>query len=247
MDFKNKVVLVTGGSRGIGAAIVRQLAQEGYSVAVNYHHSEKMAYDLSKEISSFGGKAMAIKADVSNLTEVDNMFSEIEKNLGNVDILINNAGISSRGLVTEISEAEWDQVIGINLKGAFLCCKRALPNMINKKWGKIINISSVWGITGASYESLYATSKGGLITFSKSLAKELDLSGIAVNVIAPGPIETDMLNEELDKGEKLSLVEKIPLGRLGRPEDVASICSYFVNESSFITGQVITIDGGFII
>ncbi len=247
MHLKNEVVRVTGGSRGIGAAIVKQLAYEGYRVAVNFNHSKQMAYYLCKEICGMGGKAMPYKADISNVIEVNNMFDEIESQLGHIDILINNAGISSRGLITDISEAEWDKVINTNLKGAFLSCKRALPYMINKKSGKIINISSVWGITGASYESLYATAKGGLITFSKSLAKELVLSGIMVNVVAPGPIETDLLNSELDKGEKESLVEEIPLGRLGRPEDVALICSYLLNEKAFITGQVITVDGGYII
>lgn len=247
MHLNDKVVLVTGGSRGIGASVVRQLAQDGYSIAVNYHQSEKKAYLLNQELSSKGCKCIEIKADVSKLAEVENMFLKIEAELGKVDILINNAGISSRGLVTDISEAEWDRVLGINLKGAFLCARRALPSMINQRWGRIINIASVWGITGAAYESLYATSKGGLITFTKSLAKELGPSGITVNAVAPGPIETDMLNSEIDKGEKDTLVEGIPLGRLGRPEDIASICSYLVSpRATYITGQVITVDGGFI-
>lgn len=247
LTAENKVALVTGASRGIGRAIVRQLAEAGYKVGINYFKSHAMAYDLVEEINKQGGQAIAIKADISNSAEVETMFTKLEQNFGSVDVLINNAGISSRGLAHYIDEVEWDKVMGINLKGAFLCCRRALPHMINKKFGRIINITSVWGITGASYESVYATSKGGLITFTKSLAKELGPSGITVNAIAPGPIETDMLNEELNENDKLALLDEISVGRLGRPEDVATLCLYLVSDkATFITGQVINVDGGFI-
>lgn len=247
MTLNNKVALVTGASRGIGREIARQLALNGYKVGVNYFKSSEMASALVEEINQSGGKAIAIKADVSNANEVEKMFAVLEQELGPIHILVNNAGVSSRGLIQTIDEAEWDKVMGINLKGAFLCTKRALPQMISKGLGRIINITSVWGITGASYEAVYATSKGGLITFTKSLAKELGPSGITVNAIAPGPIATDMLDEELGEEDKLSLIDEILLGRLGKPEDVAALCLFLISDkASFITGQVISVDGGFI-
>ncbi|NLB89561.1 MAG: 3-oxoacyl-ACP reductase FabG [Syntrophomonadaceae bacterium] len=247
MTGDKKVALVTGASRGIGREIAKQLALKGYKVGVNYYKSSEMAFALVEDIRKTGGEAIAIKADVSNSDEVESMFAILEQNFGSAHILVNNAGISSRGLVHTIDEYEWDKVMGINLKGAFLCTRRALPQMISNKVGRIINITSVWGITGASYESIYATSKGGLITFTKSLAKELGPSGITANAIAPGPIATDMLDEELSLEDKLSLIDDIALGRLGRPEDVAALCVYLVSdEASFITGQVISVDGGFI-
>lgn len=247
MTLNNKVALVTGASRGIGREIAKQLALKGYKVGVNYFKSSEMAHTLVDDIIKTGGEAIPIKADVSNAKEVENMFTVLEQELGPIHILINNAGISSRGLVHTIDEDEWDKVMGINLKGAFLCTRRALPQMISKRFGRIINITSVWGITGASYESVYATSKGGLITFTKSLAKELGPSGITVNAIAPGPIATDMLDDELEDEEKLSLIDEILLGRLGQPEDVAALCLYLVSDqASFITGQVISVDGGFV-
>ena len=247
MHLSNKVVLVTGASRGIGAAIAKQLASEGYFIAINYNKSSEAAHRLHKEVSLTGCEAITVKADISSAAEVEAMFNYIERELGPVDILINNAGISSRGLVTDISEAEWDEVLSINLKGAFLCSKRAMPNMIRQRWGRIVSIASIWGITGASCEAVYATSKGGLIAFTKSLAKELAPNGITANVIAPGAIETDMLNLEIDAGEKQLLIEEIPVGRLGCPEDVASISSFLISDkASYINGQVITVDGGFI-
>lgn len=247
MNSDKKVALVTGASRGIGREIAKRLALKGYRVGVNYFKSPEPAFALVEEIEKSGGEAVAIKADVSNSKDVENMFAVVEQKLGPTHILVNNAGISSRGLVHDIDEYEWDKVMGINLKGAFLCTRRALPQMISSKFGRIINIASVWGITGASYESVYAASKGGLITFTKSLAKELGPSGITVNAVAPGPILTDMLDEELSQEDKLSLIDEIALDRLGRPEDVAALCVYLVSdEASFITGQVISVDGGFI-
>jgi len=243
--IKGKVCLVTGASRGIGAAIARALAYQGANVAINYCSSRKEAISLKNELILSGVKAIAIKADVGNIIEVDKMFDIIEAELGKVNILVNNAGISLRALVTETTEEQWERVINTNLKGAFLCSRRALPAMITNKAGRIINISSVWGLYGASYEAIYATAKGGLISFSQSLAREVGPSGITVNAIAPGAIDTEMLSQELDTDEMNSLIEEIPVGRLGKSEEVAAACIYLASDtSSYINGQVLRLDGG---
>jgi 3-oxoacyl-[acyl-carrier protein] reductase len=173
------------------------------------------------------------------------MFAQIEDKWGSVDLLVNNAGISLKRLFAETSEEEWQQVMDINLKGAFLCCRRALPAMIRNRFGRIVNIASIWGLRGASCESVYAASKGGLIALSRSLAMEMGPSGITVNVIAPGPVETDMLLQELDNDERAMLSEEIPLGRLASPDDVASACLFLLSPTaSYINGQVLGLDGG---
>lgn len=244
-DLKGLVCLVTGGSRGIGAAIVRALAAEGAKIAVNYLTSEKEAFQLVGDLTKEGISALAVRADVGSESDVEAMFAQIEAELGNVDILVNNAGISLRALLQETNEAQWQRVMDTNLKGAFLCCRRALPCMIRKRCGRIVNIASIWGITGASFESIYAASKGGLIILSKSLASEVGPSGITVNAIAPGPIATDMLAGEIDANDKAELVEEIPVGRLGYPDEVASACLFLLSsDASYVNGQVLSIDGG---
>jgi len=247
MDFnqENCVCIVTGASRGIGAAIARTVAARGVSVAINYYSSEREALQLEEELRDRGFHALAVQADVGREEDVEAMFARVERKLGPVNMLINNAGISLRSLITETTEDQWQRVMDTNLKGAFLCCRRALPNMVRQRFGRIVNIASIWGITGASYESVYAASKGGLITLTKSLAGEVGPSGITVNVIAPGPVETDMLKGELDIQERLDLASEIPAGRLGFPEEIASACIYLLSwQASFINGQVISIDGG---
>ena len=188
---------------------------------------------------------MAVQADISQGREVEVMFARIEDKWGSVDLLVNNAGISLKGLLTETTEEEWQQVMDINLKGAFLCCRRALPAMVKKRFGRIVNIASIWGLRGASCESVYAASKGGLIALSRSLAMEMGPSGITVNVIAPGPVQTDMLLQELDSDERKALSEEIPLGRLASPDDVASACLFLLSPAaSYINGQALGLDGG---
>jgi len=188
---------------------------------------------------------MAVQADISQGREVEAMFARIEDKWGSVDLLVNNAGISLKRLFTETSEEEWHQVMDINLKGAFLCCRSALPAMIRTRFGRIVNIASIWGLRGASCETVYAASKGGLIALSRSLAMEMGPSGITVNVIAPGPVETDMLLQELDNDERAMLSVEIPLGRLASPDDVASACLFLLSPAaSYINGQVLGIDGG---
>lgn len=241
----NHVCLITGASRGIGAAIARKVAACGAKVAVNYFSSQEKALQLVYELRKYDISAIAVQGNVSNEKEVEAIFSCIESELGPVDMLVNNAGVDLRALVTETSVNEWQRVMDINLKGPFLCCRRALPEMIRARFGRIINISSIWGLTGASFESVYAASKGGLITLSKSLASEVGPSGITVNAIAPGAVETDMLLAELDHEERSELAREIPVGRLAQPREIAAACAYLLSdEASYINGQVLSIDGG---
>lgn len=243
--LQGSICLVTGASRGIGAAIAQAVSRQGAKTVINYLNSAVKALALQDKIIKEGYSAWAVQGDVSDPSEVDRIFTIIEQHWGNVDILINNAGTDLRALITETSDADWQRVMDVNLKAPFLCSRRALPNMIKQKQGRIINISSVFGIYGAAFESVYAASKGGLITFTKSLASELGPSGITVNAIAPGPVETDMLRTELNSAELQTLSQEIPLRRLGKPEEIAAACEYLLSpESGFITGQVISIDGG---
>lgn len=243
--LKGHICLVTGASRGIGAEIARAVAAAGALTVINYHASEGEALQLQEELTDRGCQAMAVRADISNNHEVEAMFADIERKWGTVDLLVNNAGVSLKRLLTETTEAEWERVMDINLKGAFLCSRRALPAMINNRFGRIVNIASVWGLRGASCEAAYAASKGGMIALSRSMAAELGLSGINVNAIAPGPVQTDMLNQELDEDEMTALTEEIPLGRLASPGDVASVCLFLLSSAaSFVSGQVIGLDGG---
>jgi len=245
METERKTAFITGGSRGIGRAIARRLAKDGFNIVINYSKSDRSAEEVVREVKEYGVEAMAIKCDVSKYDEVEKAIDKIVEEFGSIDVVVNNAGISLRALVTETTEEQWERVINTNLKGAFLCSRRALPAMITNKAGRIINISSVWGLYGASYEAIYATAKGGLISFSQSLAREVGPSGITVNAIAPGAIDTEMLSQELDTDEMNSLIEEIPVGRLGKSEEVAAACIYLASDtSSYINGQVLRLDGG---
>lgn len=238
------VFLITGASRGIGAEIARQAYNDGHHVVINYNRNRDMAKALATEL---GARAIAIKADVADESQVTAMFDEINNSLGGVDVLVNNAGVSSFGLLQDISGEEWDRVFAVNVKGAFLCTKLAIPHMISNKNGVIVNISSIWGLTGASCEVHYSASKSAIIGMTKALAKELAPSGIRVNCVAPGVIETDM-NKALTQSDIDALVEETPLGCIGTPLDVAK-CVMFLsgNDSRFITGQIISPNGGFVI
>ena len=242
----NKTALVTGGAKGIGAAICRSLANDGYRIALNYNNSFESAKKLKEELSELTHIEI-FKADVSDSSEVEKMFSGIENVFGGVDLLVNNAGISQQALFTDITDEMWQKMIGVNLTGAFNCCRRALPYMISKKNGKIINITSMWGEVGASMEVHYSASKAGLIGLTKALAKEVGLSGITVNAISPGVIETDMMSQFSEDDKKI-LADETPLGVLGNTEDIASAVSFLASEKAhFITGQVLSVNGGFII
>ncbi|UWD50209.1 SDR family oxidoreductase [Clostridioides difficile] len=247
MNRNNKTVLVTGGSRGIGKALSKTFAKDGYNVLINFNKSENEAKELYTVLEEKGFSVKLFKADISNREEVENMIDYCIKEFGGLDVLINNAGISQDKLFTDITDEDWDNMMNINLKGSFYCSQIALKYMISEKKGNIINISSIWGISGASCEVHYSISKAGIIGMTKALAKEVAPSNIRVNSIAPGVINTDMLSE-YNEDEIDVLVEETPLMRLGTPEDIAN-CAIFLasDKSSFITGQVISPNGGFVI
>ena len=242
-----KTVLITGASRGIGKEIAKLFAIENYNVVINYNNSEDKAIELLKEIRENGGNAIAVKADVSKTDEVIKMIEIINVEFGGVDVLVNNAAIASQTLFTDITEIEWDKIFNINVKGTFNCTKAVLPKMLHQKKGKVINISSIWGITGASCEVHYSTTKAAIIGFTKSLAKELGPSNITVNCVAPGVIDTEM-NSKLSSETIENLKEETPLGIIGKPIDVANTVLFLASDkANFITGQVISPNGGILI
>lgn len=238
------VALVTGASRGIGRAIAVRLASDGFAVAVNYASSGAKAAEVVDEITSSGGTAIAVQADVGDEEAVRAMFADVEEALGPVGVLVNNAGITDDGLMLRMGADQWDRVIATNLRSVFLCSRTALRRMIRAKSGRIINISSVSGVSGNPGQANYAASKAGVIGFTKSLAKEVGSRSITVNAVAPGFIETDMTNALGDEVTGRA-EEQISLGRLGTPEEVASVVGYLASDgASYITGQVIVVDGG---
>ena len=236
-----KVALVTGGAKGIGSAIVKRLVNDGYKVAFTYNNSEEKANALANE---FGEDCKAYKLDITDSCAVKNVVDDIEKNFGEITILVNNAGVAEQALFTYITDEMWHNMIETNLSGAFYCSRAVLKYMINRKTGKIINISSIWGETGGSCEVHYSASKAGLIGMTKALAKEVGLSGITVNSVSPGVILTDMTSH-FDDETMNSLKEETPLNRIGTPEDVAGAVSFLASkDADFITGQNISVNGG---
>ncbi len=241
---KIKTVFITGGTRGIGRAASELFLKKGYRVAISYASSDAEAQKMREK---YGESFIAVKCDVSKSAEVNIAFDTIEKAFGGVDILINNAGISSQKMLCDVSEDEWDEMFAVNMKGMFNTCKAALGHMVHQKSGKIINLSSIWGICGASCEVCYSASKAAVIGFTKALAKELAPSGICVNCVAPGVIDTDM-NKVHDKETLAALAEETPVGRLGTPEEIAHLIVFLAEkDSDFITGQVISPNGGIVI
>ncbi len=238
-----KTALITGASRGIGAAAAKTLAVAGYRVIVCYQNNAEKAAEISAQIVQAGGIAAVHQVDVSNAASVAALFAAV----GNVDILVNNAGIAQQKLFTDITEDEWDTMMDTTAKGAFLCCKAALPYMIRQKWGRIINISSMWGQVGASCEVHYSAAKAAVIGLTKALAQEEGPSGITVNCIAPGAVETDMM-ACFSAQDKAALAEQTPMCRLGKPQDIASAIAFLASDAaSFITGQVLSVNGGFVL
>ena len=239
----NPIVLITGASRGIGAACAALFAQHGWRVVIHYHKKEEAARAQAQKC----GAALVVQADISHSAEVERAFSQIEAQLGTVDVLVNNAGIAAQGLLTDVTDADWNTMIGTNLSGAFYCCRRALPAMIAKKRGKIINISSIWGMVGASCVVAYSAAKAGLIGMTRALAKEVAPSCIQVNCVAPGVVDTDMMTD-FSMEDRRALAEETPLGRLGTPEDIARAVWFLASpDADFMTGQVLSPNGGFVI
>ena len=241
----NKVVVVTGGSRGIGAEIVKTLANENYKVILNYNNSKEQAEKIQQELLEQGKEIEIIKADVSKKEEAKKLIHFAINKFNKIDILINNAGISQEGLFTDVTEEEWQKIINTNLNSVFYCTQQALKYMIPEQQGCIINISSIWGETGASCEVAYSTTKAALNGMTKALAKEVGPSNIRVNAIAPGIIDTDM-NKNLTIEELKQIKEQIPLNKIGKAIDIAKCVKWLV-EDEYTTGQIISINGGWYI
>lgn len=246
MELEGKIALITGSSRGIGRSIALGLAKEGASVIINYSKDMENSLITERKIIEGGGYCKSIKADISHYSEAKSLIESIINKFGRIDILVNNAGVSKVGLFIDTTEEDFDCIINTNLKGICNTCHNVLKYMIERKSGSIINISSIWGETGASCEVLYSASKGGVNSFTRSLAKEIAGMGIRVNAIAPGVINTEM-NSFLNEDEKQALVKEIPMGRFGETSDISDLAVFLASEkSNYITGQIIKVDGGFI-
>ena len=240
-----KTVIVTGASKGIGRAVAKEFAKNGYNVVICYNHSVSAAQDLLAEVSGIT-RAIAVRVDVSKEDEVQNMIDITKKTFGTIDVLVNCAGVSDTRLLIDSTKEDYDFVFDTNMRGTYNTCKLVGREMLSNQSGKIINISSIWGVLGGSCESVYSASKGAIIAFTKALAKEFGPNGINVNAVAPGFIQTDM-TKNVTEEIKQEIMDNSALGRLGTPEDVASVVLFLASEKSeFITGQVIGVDGGWL-
>ena len=241
------VALVTGASRGIGAAVARRLAREGCAVAVNYNRSEREALALVEELQQGGAAALAVQCDVADGAAVGKMVDTVLENFCQLDILVCNAGVTWQGLLHEMDEADWQRLLAVDLSGVYHCCRAALPHMIRRKSGRIVTLSSMWGVTGGACEVAYSAAKAGVIGFSRALAKEVGPSGITVNCVAPGVIGTEM-NRNLSPRDLAALREETPLGRIGTAEEVAETVAFLASAAgAFYTGQVLQPNGGIVI
>lgn len=239
-----KCALITGASGGIGSEIALRLARDGFSIAACYYSDEKGIRELEKKLELTGTEYRIYKTDVSDMNSVRKTFADATDFFGGVSVLINNAGMAQQKLFTDITEEEFDRITDVNFKGVFNCCQCAVPYMVNCKSGKVINISSMWGICGASCETVYSATKAAVIGFTKALARELAPSNIQVNCVAPGAIDTKM-NSNLSDEDKKAFAEEIPMGRFGTPEEIAGVVSFLASkDSDYVTAQVITADGG---
>lgn len=246
MKLEGKVAIVTGASRGIGREIALELARQGANVVVNYAGSEAKANEVVDEINKLGKDAFAIQCDVSNADSVSEMVSAALEKFGQIDILVNNAGITKDNLLMRMKEQEWDDVININLKGVFLCTKAVTRQMMKQRSGRIINISSIVGVSGNPGQANYVAAKAGVIGLTKTTAKELSSRGITVNAVAPGFITTDM-TDQLPEEVKTEMLKQIPLARFGEPKDIANVVTFLASDDSkYMTGQTLHVDGGMV-
>lgn len=242
-----KTALITGASRGIGAASARLLARRGYAVALNYCHSEAAAFALAEELEGQGCTVLPVRADVSDSEQTAAMLDTVLEKFCQLDTLICNAGISRFGLLSDVTDEEWREIFAVNVDGVFHCCRAVIPHFVHRKAGRIVTVSSMWGQVGASCEAAYSASKAAVIGLTKALAKELGPSGITVNCVAPGVIDTEM-NARLDPETMAALAEETPLSRIGTAEEAAKAIAFLCSsEADFITGQVLGVSGGFII
>lgn len=242
-----KYALITGGSRGIGAAAARLFARRGWGVAVGYHQSRARAEALAGELSRLGVPALAVPADVADAGQVRRMIDGVLGQFGRLDILVCSAGVSHVGLISQIGGDEWRRLFAVNVDGVHHCCQAALPHMLERKSGSIVTVSSMWGQVGASCEAAYSAAKGAVIAYTKALAKELGPSNIRVNCVAPGVIDTEM-NAHLTPEDLAALADETPLGRIGTPEEAAAAIAFLAgDEASFLTGQVICPNGGLVV
>ncbi len=247
MERTKRTAMVTGGSRGIGAAAVRLLAREGWQVAVGCCQNLDRAQALCKELTAAGAEVFPFQGDVASATQMEAFAQTVLDRWGQIDLLVNNAGIAQQKLFTDVTEEEWDRIFAVNAKGLYCCCRAVVPHMVRRHAGSIVNIASIWGEVGASCEVPYSASKAAVIGFTKALAKELGPSGIRVNCVSPGVIATEM-NAALDPETVEALREETPLGVIGRPEDAARAILWLAGEdSAFVTGQVLGVNGGFVI
>ncbi|KDR94103.1 3-oxoacyl-[acyl-carrier-protein] reductase [Peptoclostridium litorale DSM 5388] len=246
MDLKGKVAVVTGASRGIGKAVAIKLASLGADIAMNYAGNEQAALETKSEVEALGVKVICEKVDVSDFDQVKEFMDFVTKEFGSIDILVNNAGITKDTLLMKMKEDDWDRVIDVNLKGVFNCTKSVTRQMMKQRSGRIINMTSIVGITGNAGQSNYCAAKAGVIGLTKATARELASRNINVNAIAPGFIATDM-TDVLKDDIKDSMLASIPLGKFGKPEDIANAVAFLASDmSAYITGQVINVDGGFV-
>lgn len=244
MSEETATVLVTGASRGIGAAIAEKFARAGYRLVVHYNQAKEAAEEVAHRCSQYSAEVITIQANIAMRTEVQRMQADLTGAGFIPNVLVNNAGIAHYGMLADLTDAEWDTIVNVNLKGVFLCSQLFMNPMIQQRFGRIINISSIWGSRGASCEVAYSTTKGGVDSFTKALAQELALTGVTVNAVAPGAVQTDMLND-LQAEEQRELAAVIPAGRIGKPFEVAELVHFLAQPAAgYITGQIIGVNGG---
>ena len=247
MSSNGRVTLITGGSRGIGRAIALQLASQGMRIAVNYVRDADAAAEVVQRVEEAGSQAVALQGDVTKSEDVERLFAQTAEAFGPVEVLVNNAGIIRDSLLMRMSDEDWDSVVDLDLRSVFLCTRAGIRTMVRGRWGRVINIGSIVGLRGNPGQANYAAAKAGLVGFTQSVAKEVASRNITVNCVAPGYVETDIV-EDLPQELKNYIMERVPVGRFGRPEEISGLVGFLASDAaSYITGQAIAVDGGLVI